>query len=69
MISLSADMLMGKKLYPLSRHVRVGVGTTYIRVAMGKIYLHQYHYNHLIEHIIAKIKPFSSYHLSRYQVM
>jgi hypothetical protein len=67
MISLSAGMLMGKNHYPLGR--RVGVGTTHNRLPMGKIYLHQYHYNHLIEPILAKIKPFSSYHLSSYQVM
>jgi hypothetical protein len=69
MISLPAGMLMGKNLYPLGRRVRVRVGTTHTRLPMGKIYPHQYNYNHLIEPIIAKIKPFSSYHLSRYQVM
>jgi hypothetical protein len=67
MISLPTGMLMGKNLYPLGRRVRVG--TTYTRLPMGKIYSHQYNYNHLIEPILAKIKPFSSYHLSRYQVM
>jgi hypothetical protein len=69
MISLPAGMLMGKNLYPLGRRVRVRVGTTHTRLPMGKIYPHQYNYNHLIELILAKIKPFSSYHLSRYQVM
>jgi hypothetical protein len=67
MISLPAGMLMGKNLYPLGRRVRVG--TTHTRLPMGKIYPHQYNYNHLIESILAKIKPFSSYHLSRYKVM
>jgi hypothetical protein len=67
MISLPAGMLMGKNLYPLGRRVRVG--TTHTHLPVGKIYPHQYHYNHLIEPILAKIKPFSSYHLSRYQVM
>jgi hypothetical protein len=69
MISLPAGMLMGKNLYPLGRRVRVRVGTTHTRLSMGKIYPHQYNYNHLIESILAKIKPFSSYHLSRYKVM
>jgi hypothetical protein len=36
---------------------------------MSKIYLYQYYYNHIIEPILAKIKSFCSYHLSRYQVM
>jgi hypothetical protein len=67
MIPLPAGMLRGKILYPLGRRVRVG--TTHTRLPMGKIYLHQYNYNHLIELILAKIKPFSSYHLFRYQVM
>jgi hypothetical protein len=73
MISLPADILMGKNLYPsgnpylLGRRLRVG--TTHTRLPMDKIYSHQYHYNHLIESILAKIKPFSSCHLSRYQVM
>jgi hypothetical protein len=67
MISLPAGMLMGKNLYPLGRRVRVA--TTHTRLPMGKIYPHQYNYNHLIEPILAKIKLFSSYHLSRYQVM
>jgi hypothetical protein len=62
MISLTAGMLMGKKLYTLSRRVRVRVGTTHTCLPMGKIYLHQNHYSHLIEPILAKIKPFSSYH-------
>jgi hypothetical protein len=69
MISLPVGMLMGKNLYPLGRRVWVRVGTTHTRLPMGKIYPHQYNYNHLIEPILAKIKPFSSYHLSRYQVM
>jgi hypothetical protein len=69
MISLPTGMLMDKNLYPLGRRVWVQVGTTHTRLPMGKIYLHQYHYNHLIEHILVKIKPFSSYHLFRYQVM
>jgi hypothetical protein len=69
MISLPAGMLMGKNLYPLGRRVRVRVGTTHTHLPMGKIYPHQYNYNHLIEPILAKIKSFSSYHLSRYQVM
>jgi hypothetical protein len=69
MISLPADMLMGKNFYPVDRQIRVRVGTTHTRLPMGKIYLHQYHYNHLIEPILAKIKPLSSYHFSRYQVM
>jgi hypothetical protein len=63
MISLAAGMLMGKNLYPLGRRVRVG--TTHTRLSMGKIYPHHYNFNHLIEPILAKIKPFSSYHLSR----
>jgi hypothetical protein len=63
-ISLPAGMLMGKILYPLGR--RVWVGT---HLPMGRIYPQQYHYNHLIELILAKIKLFSSYHLSSYQVM
>jgi hypothetical protein len=67
MISLPAGMLMGKNLYTLGRRVRVG--TTHTRLSMCKIYPHQYHYNHLIEPILAKIKLFSSYHLSRYQVV
>jgi hypothetical protein len=67
MISLPAGMLIGKNLYALDR--RVQVGTTHACLPMGKIYPHQYHYDHLIEPILAKIKPFSSYHLSRYQVM
>jgi hypothetical protein len=69
MISLPVGMLMGKNLYPLGRRVWVRVGTTHTRLPMGKIYSHKYHYNHLIEPILAKIKPLSSYHLSRYQVM
>jgi hypothetical protein len=69
MISLPAGMLMDKNLYPLGRRVWVRVSTTHTRLPMGKIYPHQYHYNHLIELILTKIKPFSSYHLSRYQVM
>jgi hypothetical protein len=59
MISLPASMLMGKTPYPLGRQVRVG--TTHTHQPMGKIYPHQYHYNHLIEPILAKIKPFYSY--------
>jgi hypothetical protein len=62
-------MLMGKNLYPLGRQVLVRVGTPHTRLPMGKIYPHQYHYNHLIEPILAKIKLFSSYHLSRYHVI
>jgi hypothetical protein len=69
MISLPAGMLTGKNLYPLGRRVRVRVGTTHTRLPMGKIYQHQYNYNHLIEPILTKIEPFSSYHLSIYQVM
>jgi hypothetical protein len=69
MISLPAGMLMGKILYPLGRRVRVRVGTTHTHLPMGRIYPQQYHYNHLIEPILAKIKLFSSYHLSSYQVM
>jgi hypothetical protein len=69
MISLPVGMLMGKNLYLLDRWAQVRVGNTHTRVPMGKIYPHQYHYNHLIELILAKIKPFSSYHLSSYQVM
>jgi hypothetical protein len=41
MISLPAGMLMGKKLYPLGRRVRVWVGTTHTRLPVGKIYPHQ----------------------------
>jgi hypothetical protein len=67
MISLPAGMLMGKNFYPLGRWV--WVGTTHTRLPMGKIYPRKYHYNNLIEPILAKIKPFPSYHLSRYQVM
>jgi hypothetical protein len=67
MVSLPAGKLIGKNLYPLGRRVRVG--TTHTHLTMGKINPHQYHYNHLIELILAKIKPFSSYHLFRYQVM
>jgi hypothetical protein len=67
MISLPASMLTGKNLYPLGRRIRVG--TTHTRLPMGKIYPHQYNYNHLIEPILTKIEPFSSYHLSRYQVL
>jgi hypothetical protein len=67
MIYLPAGMLMGKNLYPLGRRVRVG--TTHTRLPMGKLYSHQYHYNHLIELILAKIKPFSNYYLSSCQVM
>jgi hypothetical protein len=67
MISLPAGMLMGKILYPLGRRVRVG--TTHTHLPMGRIYPQQYHYNYLIESILAKIKLFSSYHLSSYQVM
>jgi hypothetical protein len=66
MISLPMGTLMGKNLYPLGRRVRVG--TTHTRLPMGKIYPHQYHYNHLIEPILAK-KHFFSYLLSSYQVM
>jgi hypothetical protein len=66
---IPVDMVMDKNLYPLGRRVWVQVGTTYTRLPMGKIYPHQYHYNHLIELILVKIKPFSSYHLSRYQIM
>jgi hypothetical protein len=69
MISLPVGMLMGKNLYPLDRRVQVWVGTTHTRLPVGKIYLHQLHYKHLIESNLARIKPFSSYHLSRYQVM
>jgi hypothetical protein len=69
MISLPVGMLMDKNLYSLDRRVRVLVGTNHTRLPMSKIYPHQYHYNHLIESILAKIKPFSSYHLSSYQVM
>jgi hypothetical protein len=69
MISLPAGMLTGKNINPLGRRVRVWVGTTHTRLPMGKIYPHQYNYNHLIKPILAKIKPFSSYRLSRYQVM
>jgi hypothetical protein len=69
MISLPTGMLMGKNLYLLGRRVRVRVGTTHTRLPKGKIYSHQYNYNHLIEPILAKIKSFSRYHLSRYQVM
>jgi hypothetical protein len=69
MISLRADMLMGKNFYPLVRRVRVQVGTTHTRLPMGKMYPHQYHYNYLIEPVLVKIKPFSSYYLSRYQVI
>jgi hypothetical protein len=67
MISLPAGILMGKNLYPLGRRVRVG--TIHTRLPMGKIYPHQYNYNHLIKPILTKIKLFSSYHLSRYQVI
>jgi hypothetical protein len=69
MISLPTNMLMGKNIYPLGRRIRVRVETTHTRLPMGKIYSYQYNYNHLIESILAKIKLFSSYHLSRYQVM
>jgi hypothetical protein len=61
MISLHAGMLMGKN----GRWVRVQVGTIHNHLLMGKIYPHQCHYNHLIESILAKIKLFSNYHLSR----
>jgi hypothetical protein len=47
-------MLISKNLYLLGRRVRVG--TTRTRLHMDKIYPHQYHYNHLIELILAKIK-------------
>jgi hypothetical protein len=67
MISLPSGMLMDKNLYPLGR--RVWVGTTHTRLPMDKIQPHQYYYNHIIELILAKIKPFSSYYLSSYQVM
>jgi hypothetical protein len=67
MISLPVGILMSKNLYLLGRRVRDG--TTYTRLPMGKIYSHQHHYNHLIDLILAKIKPISSYHLSSYQVM
>jgi hypothetical protein len=69
MISLPAGMLIGKNLDPLGRRVRVQVGTVHTRLPMGKIYPDQYHYNHIIEFILPKIKLFSSYHLSRYQVI
>jgi hypothetical protein len=69
MISLLVGMLMGKNPYLLGRRVQVRVSTTHTRLPIGKIYPHQYHYNHLIEPILAKIKLFSSYHLSSYQVM
>jgi hypothetical protein len=60
MISLRAGMLMGKNFYPLDRRVRVRVGTTRTRLSMSKMYPHQFHYNHLIEPVLVKIKPFSS---------
>jgi hypothetical protein len=60
-------MLMDKNLYLLGRQVRVG--TTHTRLPISKIYPYQYHYNHLIEPILAKIKLFSGYHLSSYQDM
>jgi hypothetical protein len=44
MISLPTDILMGKKLYPLGRRVRVQVGTTHTHLSIDKIYPHQYHY-------------------------
>jgi hypothetical protein len=69
MISLPVGTLMGKNLYPLGRWVRVWVGTTPTRLPMGKLYLRQCHYNHLIEPILTKIKLFPSYHLSSYHVM
>jgi hypothetical protein len=65
MISLPMGMLMGKNLYLLGRRVLVRFGTNNTRLPMGKIYPHQYHYNNLIEPILAKIEPFSSYHLSK----
>ena len=40
-----------------------------VRIHVTQIYLYQYYYNHIIEHILAKIKSFSNYHLSRYQIM
>jgi hypothetical protein len=46
MIFLSAGMLMDKNIYPLGRRVRVG--TTHMCLPVCKIYLHQYHYNHLM---------------------
>jgi hypothetical protein len=48
MISLSVGMLMGKILHPLDKRVRVRVGTTHTYLLMDRIYLQQYHYNHLI---------------------
>jgi hypothetical protein len=58
---------MIKNLYPLSRQIRVGATHTFL--PMDKIYSQQYHYNHLIESILAKIELFSSYHLFSYEVM
>jgi hypothetical protein len=69
MISLFMVMLMDKNFYPLCRRVQIQVVTTYNRLPMGKVYPHQRHYNHLIESILIKIKLFSSYHLSSYQVI
>jgi hypothetical protein len=57
MISLPAGILMNKNLYLLDRRIRVRVGTIHICLPISKIYPHQYHYNHLIEPILAKINP------------
>jgi hypothetical protein len=35
---------------------QIRVSTTHTRLPMGKIYPLQYHYNHLIESILTKIK-------------
>jgi hypothetical protein len=63
MISLPAGMLMGKNLYPTGTSID-SYCTSHL--PMDKIYPHQCHYNHLIEPILDKIKPFSSYNLFSY---
>jgi Na+/melibiose symporter-like transporter len=54
----------------LRRHVRVASAeaVSFCRT-FGNEAWSQHHYNHLIEFILAKIKPFPSYHLSSYKVM
>jgi hypothetical protein len=46
MIFLLTGMLMNKNLYPLG--VLIWVDTIHTRLYIRIIYLHQYHYNHLI---------------------
>jgi hypothetical protein len=40
MVSLPTGMLLGKNLDTLDRRVHIWVGTTHIRVSVGKIYTH-----------------------------